>query len=159
MISYAEKAREIIEKNIYMTIATASSDGLPWISPVFFAYDAAYNLYWTSDRNSRHSTLIRGNPRIAIAIFDSSAVEGDGTGVYIEARAMELVEPKEIAQAISVLGSRIQDEEFKINGPEAVTGDVAWRIYMATPEEVSTLTEGVYINGQYVDRRISIDLP
>jgi nitroimidazol reductase NimA-like FMN-containing flavoprotein (pyridoxamine 5'-phosphate oxidase superfamily) len=69
---YATQAKAIIKNNIYLTLATATKDGKPWISPLFFAYDNDFNLYWVSSKNSLHSKLIRSNPRVAIVIFDSS---------------------------------------------------------------------------------------
>ena len=82
MDEYIVKAQQIISENIYMTIATSSIDGKPCISPVFFAYDEDYNLFWVSNKESRHSTLIKANSQVAIVIFDSKSPEGDGDGVY-----------------------------------------------------------------------------
>src|SRR3989344_9180348 len=158
MQNYTEKAKEIIAKNIYMTIATATRDGEPWISPVFFAYDNDYNLFWTSEKESRHSRLIRENGRVAIVVFDSSAPEGEGDGVYFEANAAEINDPEEAKQAMALFSARATQDEFKVWKVEEVTGDGAWRMYKATPHKISKLTEGEYVNEQYVDRRIEISL-
>ena len=102
-----ESAKQIISENIYMTIASASSDGKPWISPVFFAYDEFYNLYWVSNKHSKHSTLIRSNPDVAIVIFDSRAPEGEGDGVYFEAVVEEArLEDEEIFVAFLVRATK-----------------------------------------------------
>lgn len=158
MEKYIKEAKQIIANNIYMSIATANTNGIPWISPVFFAYDDQYNLYWVSNKNSRHSQLIRANNQIAIVIFDSSAPEGEGDGVYFEATASELIEKKELERATTFLGERVSKEEFRTKKTEEVTGEGVWRIYKATPHKVSKLTEGEYINGQYVDKRVDIKL-
>ena len=158
MKNYKEQAKKIIADNIYMTIATASLDGKPWISPVFFAYDDAYNLYWVSDKNSRHSNLIRENNKVAIVIFDSSAPEGEGDGVYVEAQVVELDDTQEVEKAMSILSNRVTQEEFKIKKIGEVTEEGVWRIYKAIPQSISKLKEGEYINGQYVDRRIEVNL-
>jgi len=158
MGNYIKEAKEIISNNIYMTIATASLEGDPWISPVFFAYDDTYNLYWVSDKNSRHSKLLRENRRVAIVIFDSSAPEGEGDGVYFEAQAVELNDTQEVKKAMMILGNRATQDEFKIWKISEVTEGGAWRIYKAIPKKASKLTEGEYINGQYVDRRVEINL-
>ena len=158
MEKYIEQAKIIIADNIYMTIATASRDGKPWISPVFFAYDDEYNLYWVSDKNSRHSKLIRGNKQVAIVIFDSGAPEGKGDGVYFEAQAAELNDAQEAKKAMSILGARVTQDEFRVKKIGEVIKDGAWRIYKAIPQKISKLKEGEYIDGQYVDRRIEIDL-
>jgi uncharacterized protein YhbP (UPF0306 family) len=158
MEDYAKEAKDIISNNIYMAVATATQSGEPWISPVFFAYDDQYNLYWVSDKNSRHSNLIRKNSRVAIVVFDSKAPEGEGDGVYFEAEAVELNDPQEAGEGMSILAARVTQDELKIKEVSAVTGEGAWRIYKAVPKKISKLKEGEYINGQYVDRRVDINL-
>ena len=141
-----------------MTISTASTDGKPWISPVFFVYDKNYNLYWYSNKKARHSKLIEENPQAAIVIFDSSAPEGKGDGVYFEANVTELRNETDIKEAMKLFNKRITEDEFKINKVGEVTKDGVWRIYKAVPYEVSKLTEGEFIDGQYVDKRVELDL-
>ena len=158
MNKYAEKAKRIVESNIYMTVATASKDGKPWISPVFFAYDKNCNLYWVSNKDSLHSKLIRENPQVAIVIFDSRAPEGEGDGVYFEARAEELNKEVEIKDAMEALNNRVTKDEFKVKKVDEVTGHGVWRIYRASPLKISKLTEGAFVNGQYVDKRTNIKL-
>lgn len=158
MSKYTKKAREIIESNIYMTIATAAKDGKPWISPVFFAYDRNYTLYWVSNKDSLHSRLIRENPKVAIVIFDSRAPEGEGDGVYLEAKAEEVKDETEITDAMEILNKRVTKDEFRVKKIGEVTDQGVWRIYKATPLKISKLTEGELINGQYVDKRVEVKL-
>jgi nitroimidazol reductase NimA-like FMN-containing flavoprotein (pyridoxamine 5'-phosphate oxidase superfamily) len=158
MNSEIEKTKKIISDNVYMTLATASLDGRPWISPVFFAYDGDYNLFWVSNKDSLHSNLIRGNHRVAIVIFNSQAPQDEVDAVYIEAEVEELKDKDKIEHAAATLRARVTKDEFKVNQIGQVTKDAIWRIYQATPAAVSKLTEGEYINGQYVDKRIAIDL-
>ena len=153
-----EKAKQIIESNIYMTLATASKSGQPWISPVFFVYDASYNLYWISSKESRHSNLVRGNNKVAIVIFDSSAIEGEGDAVYLEAEAEEMNDESEIAEIAEIWNKRATQEEFQVSGSDKVVGEAVWRIYRAKPYAVSKLGKGQYINGKYVDNREEISL-
>jgi uncharacterized protein YhbP (UPF0306 family) len=153
-----DAAKRIIAENIYMTVATASLDGRPWISPVFFAYDENYNLFWVSSKESVHSKLIRQNPRVAIVIFNSQAREGDGDGVYFEATASELHNVDDIKSAVQVLDKRTTVDMFRIKSASEVIGDSISRIYKASPHSVSKLTEGQMLNGQYVDKRVDVDL-
>ena len=153
-----QKARQIISENIYMTIASSSKDGKPWISPVFYAYDENYNLFWVSNKDSLHSNLIRKNPQVAIVIFNSSATEGNGDGVYFEAVAIELTNETEIRDAMGLFNKRVTQDEFRIKNVGEITNKGVWRIYKATPTQISKLTEGEFINGQYVDKRIEIKL-
>ena len=158
MDKYIKKAKEIIESNIYCTIATTTLDGKPWISPVFFTYDNKYNLYWVSNKDSKHSTLIRNNPQVAIVIFDSKAPEGQGDGVYFESVASELTDKSEISHVMKLLNKRVTKDEFRVKSVESVTNGGVWRIYKAIPNKISKLTDGEYINGQYIDKRIDINL-
>lgn len=153
-----EKAKQILAENIYCTVATASSNGIPWISPVFFGYDEGFNIYWISDKNSKHSQLIRQNPKVAIVIFNSQAPEGKGDAVYIEAEAYELIDENEVKEGIRIRDSRAKVEEFRVKKIEEVINDGVWRIYKATPIKISKLTSGEYINGQYVDKRKEVSL-
>lgn len=158
MDRYLEKAKQIIAENIYMTIATTSINGNPWISPVFFAYDSNYSLFWVSSKDSKHSQLIRKNPQVAIVIFDSRAPEGEGDGVYFEAKVEELSDESEIKQAMKVLNKRVTKDEFRVKKVGEVTNEGVWRIYKAIPIKVSKLTEGEFVNGQYVDKRIEVSI-
>ncbi len=154
-----QQAKEIIENNIYMTIASASKDGKPHISPVFFAYDNKFNLYWTSYKDSTHSGLLRENSQAMIVIFNSNAPQGAGNGVYFDTNVEELSDAHDIRVGIDLLNKRITEATFKISNHEAVTGSSAWRIYRAKPSRISILLdEGEIINGQYVDKRMQIEL-
>ncbi len=158
MNNYSQEAKQIIADHIYMTIATASKNGQPWISPVFFAYDDKYNLYWVSYKNARHSSLIKDNPQVSIVIFNSQAPEGEGDGVYFEAEVEEITENKEIQFAMNVLGKRVTKEEFRVKKVEEVTEEGAWRIYKAKPLKITKLSRGTTVNGQYIDERVEVSL-
>ena len=47
-------AKEIIEQNQYVTLATSDNAGNPWVSPVVYAYDKDCNFYFVSIPNSKH---------------------------------------------------------------------------------------------------------
>jgi len=158
MSTDTDKARQILAENQYMTVATSTNGGKPWISPVFFAYDDKYNLFWTSNKDALHSKLIRGNERVAIVVFNSCDLEGTADGVYFEATAAELSDANDISHAIQVLSQRIAVDEYKLTSHAQVTGSAAWRIYRAVPNKISKLTKSEHINGQLVDKRIEIQL-
>lgn len=159
MVDDAAAAKKIIQENIYCTIATASLDGKPWISPLFFAYDDHYNVYWVSAKDSLHSRLIRLNPRAAITFFDTRTPEGLGVGVYMDTHVEELAGEQDIQNAMTVYNDRVTKDEFKVKTMSEVTGSGLWRIYKATPVKTSILTEaGEIINGQYIDTKVEIQL-
>src|SRR3989338_6707280 len=53
-----EKAKQIIEKIIYITLATCSKDGQSWNSPVFAFHDESSNFYWASWIKNQHSKKV-----------------------------------------------------------------------------------------------------
>jgi len=154
----AEKAEEISKEIRYLVIATSSKDGKPWISPVFYAFDDDYNLYWVSSKNSRHSELIRENPKVAVVIFNSTKGEGKGDAVYIEANVQELTDEKEIEEAMKFYDSRASKPELRVKDPQNVVGEKEWRLYKATPKMVFKSSDPVEVNGQRIDTRNQIDL-
>ncbi|MBI2028282.1 MAG: pyridoxamine 5'-phosphate oxidase family protein [Candidatus Levybacteria bacterium] len=79
-----KRAREIIAKILYITIATSTKDGIPWNSPVYSAFDESYNFYWISWLENQHSKNIKDNNQVFIVIYDSTVPEGMGKGVYIQ---------------------------------------------------------------------------
>ncbi len=152
-------AKEIIEKNIYLTLATSDKKGTPWISPVAFAYDSNYNFYWCSEKKSRHSKLIKQNNRVAVVIFDSSAPEGGGNGVYIIGKAQE-VQKKEIPYAIKVVYNRKKKANpyKKFRNIQDFTGNAPWRMYKLLPQKFWTLKDSVKVNGYPVDRKTEVKM-
>lgn len=151
------EAKAIIANNVYMTLATASLDGLPWVSPVFYGYDESYNLYWVSDKNARHSRLVRENPRAAITIFDSQAPVGDGDAVYFETTIEEIDDAKKAKEAITYRDAQLTVEKFKVKSVDEVLGAAAWRIYKACPSVVYKLARGEIIDGQHIDKKVEIN--
>ncbi len=99
------KAQSIISSNIYCNLSTATPDGYPWGSPVFFAYDHEdYSIYWCSAIAARHSQNLHNNQgRAFIVVYDSSAPAGSGKGLYFTGTATEETEPERISRAFKLL--------------------------------------------------------
>lgn len=135
------KAKEIISKILYITIATSTKDGTPWNSPVYSAYDENYNFYWASDQNGQHSKNIRENNKVFIVIYDSTVPEGTGEGVYIQAKAHALTDENQIHEALGYLYRRKGQDLHKRDAKEFL-GDYPRRIYKAVPEKVWMNGEG-----------------
>lgn len=136
-----------------MIIATSDRTGEPWISPVVFGYDKNYNLYWFSDKDSKHSKLIYQNNRVAVVVFDSKAPEGTGDGVYIVGKASEVLE-KELEHAIKIVSGRFGKEP---KSKEKFLGDSPLRFYKIVPEKLWKLNDSVKVKGHFVDYRIEVD--
>lgn len=152
----SKKAKEIIEKIIYITIATASKNGIPWNSPVYSAFDKDYNFYWASDQNGQHSKNIAENNSVFLVIYDSTAPEGTGEGVYIQAKAHILRDEEEIQKALACLYQRKGQDPHKREVVEFL-GDYPRRVYKAVPEKVWINGDGD-VKGNYIDIRIEVKL-
>lgn len=150
----SERAKEIISKIIYITVATVSKDGHPWNAPVFAAYDKNYNFYWGTYKESQKSKNILSNKNIFLVIYDSNAAPGTGEGVYIKAIATEMDNPKEIEFAHKLLSDRHIAPYWKL---EQVQGNRPIRLYKAVPQKVWINTEGE-VDGNYIDTRTEIEL-
>lgn len=154
MDKLTQKAKEIIASIKYITIATASKDGMPWNSPVYFAFDEKYNFYWASDSESRHSQNIYSNNKIAIIIYDSSVPAGQGKGVYFEAKAYEIIDRKEQEKAYMLLAKRDNGYPWTL---EELQGSNRPRLYKAITEKAWINVDGE-INGLFIDKRTEIKL-
>ena len=83
-------ARDIVDSNVYMTLATADRVGNPWPSPVWYAHADYTDFLWVSRPDARHSRNLAGRPELGIVIFDSTAGVDAAQAVYVEAVAEEL---------------------------------------------------------------------
>ena len=146
-----QKAREILEKISYATVATVTPDGKAWNTPVAHDMDQDLNLYWYSDKENEHSKNIRNNPNVYIVIYDSTAPDGEGEGVYIQAQAKELTDEAEINQALSLNPNNTSTTADFL-------GDTVRRCYKATPQKMWT-NDAEEINGVFIrDYRVELNL-
>jgi Pyridoxamine 5'-phosphate oxidase len=152
----ARTARQLVDATAHMTLATADASGKPWSSPVFFAHDDAFRLFWVSSSGAVHSANIRVRPQVAITVLGEPP-DYFGDGVYFEAIATELHDLAEVEHAIQVRRTRHQESRFAVNSPADVLGDSAWRIYRADPLAIYKCAEQI-INGQSVNTRIKVTL-
>ena len=84
--------RETIDRNRYMTLATADAQGNPWASPVWFAHVDYREFLWVSEPEAQHSKNLAERPELAIVIFDSRVFPDQAEAVYITATARETTE-------------------------------------------------------------------
>lgn len=150
-----QTAKSILKEIAYATIATASSDGEPWNTPVFCAFDG-FNVYWSSHPDSVHSKNIAANGKVFISIYNSKAKEGEGLGVYIKAKASALDDMSDIKHGLDLLGERrgkpfLHIEKFLSDGPQ--------RVYKATPIQIWTNDADQDKDGDFIkDFRVEIAL-
>lgn len=146
-----EKVKTLLQTIRYATISTIDSDGKPWTAPVWYVFDEDHNIYWWSPTEAQHSKNIAGNAGVYITVFDSTAPEGDGFGLYMRAEA-EVVVDDELDSAISLYNQ--STKIFKLDR-ENCTGNAPTRIYKATVTQ-RWINDGIEQNGFYIDRRVSL---
>ena len=130
--------RAVIDEGVFMTLATADADGVPWASPVWFAPSGYSELLWVSDPNARHSRNIAARPEIAIVIFDSRQTPGDGLAVYMEARAEQAG-----VDGLEVFNARGVVQGLPAWGPERVTEPARHRLYRAVVSQHWVLRDDI----------------
>jgi nitroimidazol reductase NimA-like FMN-containing flavoprotein (pyridoxamine 5'-phosphate oxidase superfamily) len=136
-----ERARQLLDEQQNLVLATTDADGIPWISPVFFVPDEHYELYWTSDHEARHSANIRATGRAAIVVYRVEPGQ-PVDGVYSQAQVSEVQDAEELAYAIEVMQGRRQPDKWMIESPADVSGDGPWRIYRARLESIEVRASG-----------------
>jgi len=147
-----------------MTIATSDSNGNPWISNIYFAFDSKINIYWYSPKESRHSNYIKDNPNIAISIFNSTSKGEDVKALYIKAKAQEITNKNKILKALIPYGEKMLKTGFisKENLKSFLKTHINFqnksplRMYKAIPNEISLLADSKMYRGLYIDSRIVI---
>jgi len=150
-------ARRIIDRTLYLTLATAGADGMPWCTPVYTAFSTRYEFYWGSGRDAQHSRNIRENPHVGAVLYDSSAIEGSGEGVYMKGLAQEL-SPDECEEGLNVLRTRsaMADTFYPL---QFYLKDTSVRIYRLQPSDFYMLMPGGDPDsGAYTDKRERIDV-
>jgi uncharacterized protein YhbP (UPF0306 family) len=130
----ASVARDFIDSNAYMTLATADENGRPWTSPVWYAAEGYAHFYWVSSPEARHSRNLAARPEVGVVIFDSQAPVGTGQGVYMSAIAEELA-GTELDLGIGVFSRRSQAHGAGGWTREDVTPPARHRLYRATASE------------------------
>ena len=124
-------ARSIVESNQFMTLGTADEEGVPWVSPVWYASTDARAFYWVSKPDARHSRNLVSRPQVAIVIFDSHRT-GGWNGLYMSAQAEEQVD---VNEGIEIFSRRSQEKGFPAWTAENVRAPARHRLYRATAHE------------------------
>ncbi len=133
-------ARGILDDTTYVVLATASEDGRPWASPVWFAHDGLDRLYWVSWPGSRHSQHIAHRPEIAVTVFDTRAVPNQGTAFYAVAQARECPDD-DLDEGLLIFNRRARSQGLGQFTRQRVTGDARLRLYVAEVEEAWVLDQ------------------
>ena len=146
-MNYSVIAKDILDSNIYMTLATSSNTGRPWAAPVYYCFDKKFNFYFISQLSSRHIRHILNNPTIAFAIYDSHQKEGVGNGVQGIGKA-RLLHDREIPEALKWYKTSFVESKL-----ESFTGKAPYRLFKIVAKHLYILDPLAK-----VDKRIEVKL-
>ncbi len=76
----SKRAKDIVGKILYITLATSTKNGIPWNSPLCTAFDKDYNFYWTPDWNGQHSKNSTENDNIFWLLMIQQHLKGREKG-------------------------------------------------------------------------------
>jgi nitroimidazol reductase NimA-like FMN-containing flavoprotein (pyridoxamine 5'-phosphate oxidase superfamily) len=124
-------ARQIIDSNKYLTLATADGTGRPWACPVWYAHEDYTSFLWVSQPQARHSRNIAARAAVSAVIFDSTVPEGQAQAVYLEALAEELSGAQR-DRAIAIFSRRSQSFGLSEWRTADVTAPAPHRLYRAS---------------------------
>ncbi len=127
-------------ENAHMTIATCST-GQPWAAVVFFAFDDDLNLYFLSDRNTRHARELSRSSKVAVTINKEWTEPAPVRGLQIEGEAQQ-VKPMQIPSAFAVYLKRFPGtKDFISSDKEFLKKAFTTRIYQVVPKRIWFLDE------------------
>jgi nitroimidazol reductase NimA-like FMN-containing flavoprotein (pyridoxamine 5'-phosphate oxidase superfamily) len=131
-------ACQIISEGTYISIATTSSDAIPWCSPVFYGVTHDLAFIFISSVRSRHATNIRATEKAAWAVYWGEKEPEATDGVMFGGTAREIADESEtIAYGNTLYDQRFPDQAERSQHP---VSPAEWeaterRIYILVPEE------------------------
>lgn len=154
MEDLVKKAKKIIEESMYITLATASKGGTPWVSPLYTGHDSNYNFYFSSAENSQHIQFILENNHVMFVIFNSMVPRGKGEGIYMQGSVYELKTEEEVLEAYKYFYGR---NDANPHEPSYYLGGSTRKMYKITPTIV-WLNAWQKVHGIFTDTRIEVSL-
>ena len=124
-------ARDILDANRYMTLATADASGRPWACPVYYAHAGHRELYWLSAPEATHSRNLAARPELGIVVFDSHTKIGAAQAVYMAASAEQLTGDR-LERGIDVFSRRSVEHGARPWTVEDARAPAPLRLYLAT---------------------------
>lgn len=77
-----ERIIKFIKRHHVLTLATVSSEGMPYVANCFYAYDKCRNLFvFTSDEATRHGGEMAANSSVALSIVLETRIVGRVEGL------------------------------------------------------------------------------
>ena len=100
-----QAAYDILRQNHVGVLATVSSDGSPWATPLHFLYNGE-QIAWFSPADCVHSHNARQQPKVSVALF--SRDEQNGLHVVQELKGVQQQELQQWQKCYGQLPSNLQ---------------------------------------------------
>jgi Pyridoxamine 5'-phosphate oxidase len=151
-------ARRVIDSNRFMTIGTADEEGVPWVSPVWYAHAGYREFYRVLSPEARHSQNIAARSETCVVTFDSCAPVGEGQAVYVAAVAGE-VDDADLDRCVGIF-SRVSVAQGALERTrEEVRPPAPRRLYRARVSDHWVLDpSGHPVHGRAFDHRARVAL-
>lgn len=150
------KSARLLMSVTYCSLSTCSANGMPWVSPVFFAFDDALNFYWSSAIAATHSQNIYNNQgRCAIVLYQSQKSAAPTNGLYFTGTASEL-ETAGVERVCPLIDSRSGSPVPRSR--DDYLGESVRRMYQFVPTQVWSTGERFAQGKQLVDTKVLLDL-
>ncbi|MCO8270806.1 pyridoxamine 5'-phosphate oxidase family protein [Actinoplanes sp. TRM 88003] len=133
----ASHARELLDANRYLTLATVSPGGQPWASPVYFSWTGEWEFLWVSTVDAEHSRHLAVRPAVAITVFDSTVPAYHGRAVYAVGEGRE-VPADEVDERLPHYPGPASRGGGTISREDLI-GESPWRLYQAAATELWVL--------------------
>lgn len=152
--------KQLVQDMKYLTLATVTAAGDPWITPLFYAYDDHYTFYWYSRKNTDHSINIEAHPKVSVSIYDQNISEERANGLYMVGTACEIaIDEVEKVSELYVMRAYPGDTTLR-NDFVQMTQDFKntspLRFYKFTPEKAWVLGDSQFWNNKWLDYRKEI---
>lgn len=101
--------RQFLRHQSTLALATAGEDdGRPQVAPVFFVCDEAFNFYWISSPDSRHSMNLGDWNDVAGAVWAQTWTWSGIKGVQVEGDAMPIDGEDERERALALYKAKFE---------------------------------------------------
>jgi uncharacterized protein YhbP (UPF0306 family) len=155
-IDQIDKALNIINNNLYLSLASCDDNNMPWIAPLYYVTDTELNFYFHSQLNSHHAQHIKKRENVAFCIFDSTLTSRHCTGLQMTGRGVEVNDVEELQKIIPIYYKKANQSDPGLWSEEwqsinAYTNSAKRRFYKIK-------TDSIFIPHGELDARQALDL-
>ena len=133
--AWPELLNTCFQSTEFMALASHGKQGV-WVNPVYFAWDARFNLYFISQLDCDHMHNIHDDAAVACTIYPTDRPCGNNVfGAYVTGEATRLTDEAAMAQARQIYYGRIypDDPHDQQKNQDSYYHDASWHIVKIKP--------------------------